>query len=1184
MQRTIVLEEAEESRRTVWQRLPGLQTLSGSLIKILITLLVIGFLTLFGLMMAERGRARLPAEPLNVAGEALKGLGAYLFQHPQSYYWHREEHPAFSLVASTLLNSVGLILVSLVIAVLAGVPFGVLLALSRRKLSSTLVLTLSILGISTPSFLFGMLLWVVNIRVHNWFDIPVLPSVGFGWDAHMVMPVLVLAMRPLAQITQVTYVTLSEVLSKDYVWTAYAKGLPWILIRNRHALPNVLIPIISTIGTSLRFSLASLPVVEYFFDWPGVGSTLLEAIEAGNIPLITDLILSLGVFFLFVNLFLEQLFPFLDPRLRRGGEAEEQLEHSTLKEWVLHALRWWQGLWQGLFGWLSGKAHPQSKLPPLPAVKDLQSEVEHEHGRKMLSALWVARVIFTNPALIIGSLLVFALFGLVFYGSSLTPANPYEVHGVMMVEGEISAPPHPPSALFPWGTDHIGRDIQSLVFNGARQTLTLAFFGMLVRILIGITLGAIAGWRQKSWIDRLVMGTVDVWAAFPVTLFAMILIQALGIQQGLAVFVIGISVVGWGEAAQFVRGQVIGIKPKLYIEAARSVGSRSDQILMRHVFPNLLAPILVLAVLEMGGVLMLLAELGFLNVFLGGGFRVMIGESGRMVPVIAHISDVPEWGALLANIRNWWRSYPWMAWYPGVAFFLTILAFNLMGEGLRRFLESSRVNVNRVFSRFTLIASVLVIAAMGFVLQSNAPLSAYRNEARRFDAQRANQTIVDLASPRFQGRETGTPGAYDAALYLAGEMEKIGLLPGGEGNTFIQTQVKPRIHLIETPTLTILDAQGQPLSQLVYRQDFSEVGGLTDFGDAQGMVVGLALGEDPGLSISDPYSLGRTPLYDRLLLVREEDFGKRLPATMGLLIVTEDPLLLHRKYLYGGLMGLGADNNPLMYITPRTAEQILAPSGTSLDDFMSRAQALKPGEVFITEPGASVHMAIHAQNAYDLDEKYYNVVGIIPGFDPLGGRDSQVIIVSAYYDGLGVGPDGTFYPGANDNASGVAAMLELARNLMETDYKPDKTMMFIAWCGGERSESLSVTDTMNGHLGFNNLTVDEVIELSGVGAGRGDAIALGEGSSYRLVQLFQKAAGRFGVPTTTRGREPHYGLPVIPPFAGRSALSLYVSWDGSDELAHLPVDGPAVIDLEKLEQTGRVTLLTLFVLSREPSY
>jgi ABC-type dipeptide/oligopeptide/nickel transport system permease subunit len=109
-----------------------------------------------------------------------------------------------------------------------------------------------------------------------------------------------------------------------------------------------------------------------------------------------------------------------------------------------------------------------------------------------------------------------------------------------------------------------------------------------------------------------------------------------------------LCIVGWGEVAQVVRQQVINIRPQLFIEAARSVGARTSRILAQHTMPSLLPLLIVLSVLEMGGILMLLAELGFLNIFLGGGFRVEIGEVGRMQPVVAYFSDIPEWGAMLA--------------------------------------------------------------------------------------------------------------------------------------------------------------------------------------------------------------------------------------------------------------------------------------------------------------------------------------------------------------------------------------------------------------------------------------------------------------------------------------------------------------------------------------------------------
>ena len=123
------------------------------------------------------------------------------------------------------------------------------------------------------------------------------------------------------------------------------------------------------------------------------------------------------------------------------------------------------------------------------------------------------------------------------------------------------------------------------------------------------------------------------------------------------------------------------------------------------------------------------------------------------------------------------------------------------------------------------------------------------------------------------------------------------------------------------------------------------------------------------------------------------------------------------------------------------------------------------------------------------------------------GTEEQVVVVSAYYDGVGTDPLGVMYPGANDNASGVALMLELARLLKGSVYQPDKTVLFVAWAGGERQEGLSTVNILNARPGASELTVETLIELSGVGYGTGDAISIGNDSSFRLVQLFQKAAG-----------------------------------------------------------------------------
>ena len=1175
---------------------PGLRVFLRRLGTSAAILLAIAYLTLFGLLMAERGQKGLPAEPLKAAIETLFRMVNYLVKHPATYYWHRADVPASSLVLTLFGRSAGLLLLALSIAAVLGVSLGIGAALLRRVRAAPLVLVVSVLGISTPSFLLAMLFWILDIRVYRWLglDTALLPPTGFGWDAHIVMPALVLATRPLAQIVQITYVSMSDVLGEDYIRTAQAKGLAWRVIVNRHALRNALIPILTTLGTSLRFSLASLPVVEYFFTWPGVGLALLQAIQLEISPLVTDLIVSFGFLFLLTNLALELIYQIVDPRLR-GAQAEahqaESFEHRRLRRWqerlasVRDALvEWWNDLRQ----WLPGSRHKSPALSPLPVQTTNTSSTADDTLSASRSSWWhIIRNILSNPALLVGTLLILTLCGLALFGTRMTTADPGETHGVTMIDGQINAPPFPPSTVFPWGTDHIGRDIQALVLTGARRTLTLALAGTLARVLVGTVLGALAGWWRGGWLDRLVTGLVAVWAAFPVTLFAMILILGLGIQQGMGVFVVALCVVGWGEIAQFVRGQVIKIKPELYIEAARAVGARSGRILTWHVLPHLLPSLLVLTGLEMGGVLMLLAELGFLNIFLGGGFKVeLVGEQ------IFHFSDVPEWGALLANVRDWWRSYPWMALYPGVAFFMAILAFNLWGEGLRRFLDEARVNVARWLNRYTFVAVGVLVLGTVWAMRSTAAMALYRSQAQKFDAQQALEDIRTLSSPQFQGRETGTPGAQAAAGYIAGRMEELGLFPAGEKDTYIQTLACPRFHLAEVPRLEILDGQGNVAEALAYRKDFAEYAhSLPTSGAGRGAIVGLALGPDPQTPGTDPYGLSSLGLGDKVIIMREADMTRiSVTSLSGVLFISDDPLRLQdKKYLFGGddwatLGWFASKAVPMMLVTPEVADGLLATAGSSLAELDGVTEGLRPGQAALTGPGATVRMEMTTHMAEDPADACYNVIGFIPGtgaeMGPQKGQglDDLVVIVSAYYDGLGIGPDGTFYPGANDNASGVATMLEIARLLKQSPSQPKKTVVFVAWSGGERGEGLSVTNVMGAKVGFHELTIETVIELSGVGAGEGQGIALGQGSSFSLVQLFQEAAGRLGVSVTTRGRGTHFGMLTRPGFGGRSALTAFVSWDGADRTAHTPDDVLEAIDPDKLRQVGQTTLLVVSVL------
>jgi glutathione transport system permease protein len=224
------------------------------------------------------------------------------------------------IVQDAYMNSMVLLLVVLALSTVAGVLIGGITALVRRKVITIPLMMLTVLGISVPSFLAGLLLQLAELRYLDIFGRRLVSMAGFGWDLeHMLMPTLVLAARPLAYLTRTTFISVERVMQQDYIRTAFAKGLDlrqtvWV-----HALRNVAVPVCTAVGVSIRFSLSTLPVVEIFFAWPGMGRKLVEAINARQSPLVVALASMLGLTWLVTHLLLDIVYRVVDPRTRENG-------------------------------------------------------------------------------------------------------------------------------------------------------------------------------------------------------------------------------------------------------------------------------------------------------------------------------------------------------------------------------------------------------------------------------------------------------------------------------------------------------------------------------------------------------------------------------------------------------------------------------------------------------------------------------------------------------------------------------------------------------------------------------------------------------------------------------------------------------------------------------------------------
>ncbi len=225
--------------------------------------------------------------------------------------------PVWDLLKESYIKSMGLLLVSLLLASVLGLSLGAFAALVKNDFIVHALLLLTILGISVPSFFAGLLLQQAELKYFQETGEQLVKMAGFGWDIqHMLMPVLVLTARPLAYLTRASFLSLNRVLDENYIRTAHSKGLRERKVVWSHALRNIAVPTLTAIGVSLRFSLSSLPVVEFFFAWEGIGFRLLEAINARQTMVVVTLALSLGLTFLFINLLLDISYRLIDPRLR----------------------------------------------------------------------------------------------------------------------------------------------------------------------------------------------------------------------------------------------------------------------------------------------------------------------------------------------------------------------------------------------------------------------------------------------------------------------------------------------------------------------------------------------------------------------------------------------------------------------------------------------------------------------------------------------------------------------------------------------------------------------------------------------------------------------------------------------------------------------------------------------------
>ena len=263
------------------------------------------------------------------------------------------------------------------------------------------------------------------------------------------------------------------------------------------------------------------------------------------------------------------------------------------------------------------------------------------------------RRLLRNPAAVAGMLIIGLLLFAAVFAPFLSPHDPTLQDLALRLK-----PPGTEGYLL--GTDRLGRDVLSRVIVGARSALIVPIGVVVFAILIGAPLGAIAGYKG-GWVDEVIMRITDLFLAFPFLLLAMAITAVVG--RGLKNAAVAMIISWWPWYTRLVRGVTLSLKERAFVEAAQATGVRDSVIILRHILPNTISPILVQATVDLGTVILAMGGLAFLGM-------------GTQPP---H----PDWGLMISEGRSYILKQWWLSTFPGLAIFIVVLAFNLLGDTLR---------------------------------------------------------------------------------------------------------------------------------------------------------------------------------------------------------------------------------------------------------------------------------------------------------------------------------------------------------------------------------------------------------------------------------------------------------------------------------------------------------------------
>lgn len=284
---------------------------------------------------------------------------------------------------------------------------------------------------------------------------------------------------------------------------------------------------------------------------------------------------------------------------------------------------------------------------------DIPGQGQATEDKQSLERAWYR--LRQSPLSIIGLIMVTIVIITALLSSMLVPF-PEDATGNTRMAQKLTAP----NNTYWMGTDDVGRDVFSRTLIATQTSLTIGVVVLTIAILIGVPLGSASGFLG-GWVDEIVMRVTDVFLTVPALVLAMAMGVALGPGMTNAMF--AISLVWWPGYARLTRGQVLSLREQDFVESARALGASPFHMIFRHIIPNVISPVIIKASMDMGFAILVAAGLGYIGI-------------GVQAPR-------PEWGVMISEGRGLMRQAWWISTFPGLAMFVTVMGFNLLGDGLR---------------------------------------------------------------------------------------------------------------------------------------------------------------------------------------------------------------------------------------------------------------------------------------------------------------------------------------------------------------------------------------------------------------------------------------------------------------------------------------------------------------------